>query len=74
MFQYGTVVGGIQIEHQHDDGSWAPMEPRDPHDAADYDPERDWERGRVYVCTTCQETIRILGPDDRAAEAPTSAA
>jgi hypothetical protein len=62
MFQYGTVAEGLRIQHQHDDGSWAPMEPRDPHNVAEADPERDWKRGRVYVCTTCEETIRLDEP------------
>ena len=69
MFQYGVLAEGLRIEHQHADGSWSPMEPRDPHDAADYDPERDWEHGRVYECA-CGETVRVMGPDDRPAGEP----
>ena len=63
MFQYGIVAGDVRIEHQHADGSWATMEPRDPHAPAENDPEREWERGRVYVCTVCQEAIRIAEPE-----------
>jgi hypothetical protein len=67
MFQYGIVAGDLRIEHQHADGTWASMEAREPepgdaHDAADNDPEREWERGNVYVCTVCQETIRMSEP------------
>jgi hypothetical protein len=49
----------LDIKHHHDDGSWAEMEPRDAHDAAGLDEERDWQRGHVYVCRECQETIAI---------------
>ena len=59
MFQYGIVGGDARIEHQHADGTWASMEAREPepgdaHDPADNDPEREWERGNVYVCTVCR--------------------
>lgn len=61
MFQYGVLADGLRIEHQHADGSWSPMEPEDAHDPADRDPEREWERGHVYVCD-CGEAIRVMGP------------
>jgi hypothetical protein len=67
MFQYGALAEGLRIQHQHIDGSWSAMEPREPHDPADLDPERDWERGHVYVCS-CGETVRVMGPDDVAPE------
>ena len=73
MFQYGIVAGGAQIKHQHADGTWAPMEAEDPHDRAQADPERDWERGHVYVCTVCHETISVSegeAPDEPDAAAP----
>jgi hypothetical protein len=71
MFQYGVLAERLQIEHQHADGTWAPMEPRDPHDAAELDAERAWDRGHVYVCARCQETVRVTipGEDDGAAGA-----
>lgn len=61
MFQYGALAGGLRIEHQHADGSWSVMEPADAHDPADRDPEREWERGHVYVCA-CGETVRVETP------------
>jgi hypothetical protein len=64
MFQYGVVAGGLNIKHQHPDGSWAEMAPRDAHDAAEFDEERDWQRGHVYVCRQCEETIEVSPPDD----------
>ena len=69
MFQYGMVAGGLNIKHQHADGSWADMESRDAHDAAEFDEERDWQRGHVYVCSVCDETIAVA-PPDREADAP----
>ena len=67
MFQYGVVAGDLRIKHQHPDGSWSEMEPRDAHDAAVYDEERDWQRGHVYVCTRCEETISVGPPPDAGA-------
>jgi hypothetical protein len=61
MFQYGALAEGLRIEHKHADGSWSVMEPRDPHDSAGFDPEREWDRGHVYVCA-CGETVRIAEP------------
>jgi len=50
----------LQMQHRHNDGSWNPLERRpDHHDPADHDPERGWANGQVYVCTTCDEEVRI---------------
>ena len=70
MFQYGIVAGGLEIKHHHEDGSWADMEPHDAHDAATFDEERDWQRGHVYVCSQCQETIAVSPPGDPEASTP----
>ena len=63
MFQYGQLPNALFfVEHQHSDGTWARLEPeheRAPHDAADIDPEKEWERGHVYVCRACQERVRV---------------
>jgi len=40
----------------------------DAHDAAGSDPEREWDRGHVYICTTCEERVRVIGPAPDAAE------
>ena len=63
MFQYGALVGDVRIEHQHSDGSWSLMEPREPHDPAEYDPEREWQRGHLYVCH-CGEAVRVTSPGE----------
>ncbi|MBI3748476.1 MAG: hypothetical protein HY262_06490 [Chloroflexi bacterium] len=60
MFQLGGLESIIRLEHRHDDGTWATFEPRPiHHDPADHDPERDWANGRIYVCATCNEEIRV---------------
>lgn len=72
MFHGQQFAALFRVEHQHNDGTWSTLEPagRDPHDPAEYDPEREWDRGHVYVCTSCQERVRVLGPaSDAAGEA-----
>jgi len=62
MFRYGQGVGALfGLEHRHSDGTWERLEPaaRDPHDQAGSDPERQWERGHVFVCPGCGETVRV---------------
>ncbi len=43
--------------HQHDDGSQPQFSPRAAGDAAEFDPERDWN-GTMYDCS-CGQTIVI---------------
>jgi hypothetical protein len=72
MFQYGAVVEGLRIEHQHADGSWATMVREDDEehaDPADHDPEREWLRGHVYVCRSCGERVRVSGRPTHQVEA-----
>jgi hypothetical protein len=53
-----------RIEHQHGDGSWAPMvEERSHHDSADHDPERSWGQRRLFRCTKCDESV-LIGPEE----------
>jgi hypothetical protein len=60
MFQLGGLEQTLRLEHRHGDGTWAPLEPRrGHHDPADHDPERDWANGRIYVCTSCNEQVRV---------------
>lgn len=73
MFQYGALAEGLRIEHQHADGSWSVMEPEEAHDPAQRDPERDWERGHVYVCA-CGEAVRVMVPGEAGASEPAGAA
>jgi hypothetical protein len=66
MFQLGGLEQIIRLEHRHNDGSWGRLEPRPDHlDPADHDPERDWANGRIYVCTGCDEEVRVT---DQASE------
>ena len=69
MFQLSGLEQALRLEHRHSDGSWSPLEPkRSHHDAAEHDPERDWANGRIYVCTTCSEEVRV---SDQASEGGT---
>jgi hypothetical protein len=67
---YGSPAAALfQVEHQHSDGTWSTLRPEstDPHDAAGSDPEREWDRGHVFVCTSCQERVRVIGPRQESA-------
>jgi hypothetical protein len=57
------LAAALRIEHRHSDGTWSAFE-RSHHDPADHDPERGWANGHIYSCTTCDEQIRVLPPDD----------
>jgi hypothetical protein len=49
------------VQHKHNDGSWGELSPRPRHhDPADEDPERAWAEGRLYVCNTCDEEVRVI--------------
>lgn len=66
MIDYET----IKIIHRHGPNDWAELHPRDHHDPADHDPERDWDRGaRIYRCESCDEEIAVVpregGPEAR---------
>jgi hypothetical protein len=52
----------LRLEHRHSDGSWGELK-RSHHDPADHDPERDWAKGAIYSCTTCDEQVRVSAPD-----------
>jgi hypothetical protein len=62
---YGQPAAALfQVEHQHRDGTWSTLQPAttDAHDAAGSDPEREWDRGHVFKCTSCEETVRVTMP------------
>jgi hypothetical protein len=66
MFQLSGLEAALRLEHRHNDGSWSTLEPRPSHhDPAEHDPERDWAHGRIYVCSSCNEEVRVT---DRASE------
>ncbi len=61
MFQLSGLATALRLEHRHADGSWSALEPRPSHhDPAENDPERDWANGRIYLCTTCSEEVRVV--------------
>jgi hypothetical protein len=51
----------LRLEHRHSDGTWSALK-RSHHDPADHDPERDWLKGDVWTCTTCDEQVRVRNP------------
>jgi hypothetical protein len=62
MFNLGQLAGrDMYIEHRHSDGSWSRLSPfRGHHDAAEHDPEREWDTGTVYRCEACEEEVRLV--------------
>jgi hypothetical protein len=52
------------IQHDHGNGEWSDMV--EVTDASNEDPERGWLRGRIFKCTTCEDSIRIETVDPEA--------
>jgi hypothetical protein len=51
----------FKIIHRHGSDNWAEFRPREHHDAADHDPERDWGRGaQIFRCESCEEEIAVV--------------
>ena len=63
MFQLPSRFTELVLEHRHSDGSWSSLE-RVHHDPADHDVEREWKNGAVFVCTACEEQVRVGVPDE----------
>jgi hypothetical protein len=64
MDQIRFVESAYRIEHQHRDGNWGLMEEDGPtplhHTSAEHDPERNWLRGRIFRCKTCDASVTIV--------------
>jgi hypothetical protein len=70
MMPYSQLLAhSMLVEHQHSDGSWGRLEPSPAHDVAERDPERAWQQGRIYQCTTCSEQVRVTIPEDEPGQA-----
>jgi hypothetical protein len=55
----------LSFQHRHGDGSLGRFERvASDHDVADHDPERDWGKGTLYRCTTCDEEIVVAHEED----------
>ena len=55
----------LNVQHRHGD-QWVRLEPTPEHDAAEGDAERQWEFGRLFRCTTCDEEVKVdLDWDER---------
>ena len=61
MDQARIIEMALRIEHRHSDGSWGELqEDRGHHSPADHDPERTWKSGRIFRCTSCDESLTIV--------------
>ena len=55
----------LRLFHQHG-AEWGELQPKEAHDPAQRDPERDWgTHGRLFVCTTCDEEVMVQAGDPR---------
>jgi hypothetical protein len=52
-----------RISHRHKDGAWGEMRPVE-HSSVEHDPERQWGRGRLFKCTSCEEWAVIQQADE----------
>jgi hypothetical protein len=58
-------MAAMMVQHRHNDGTWSDLERRPAHDPAENDPERGWAVGHIYVCTSCEEEVRIAPGEPR---------
>lgn len=61
-----SILTTFTVEHAHRDGTRGLMvEDRTHHDPADHDPERFWNRKRIFRCASCDESVTIVadGPE-----------
>ena len=69
MFQLQGLITP-RFEHSHGGDDWHAMEEASPgHDTAEHDPERQWQKGRVFTCTACEDSIRVVLPEEDQATA-----
>jgi hypothetical protein len=55
----------LRVQHRHGD-RWVRLEPSPEHDAAEGDPERGWQFGRLFSCPECDEHVKVdLDHDER---------
>jgi hypothetical protein len=67
MEQARITQMALRIEHRHRDGSWGEMvEDRSHHAPADHDPERSWNVGRLFRCSSCDESLTVSADDEGA--------
>ena len=65
MFQSAAFEQIQRIQHSHGGDDWHDMiEVTPAHNVAEQDPERSWTTGRVFRCSTCEDEIRVMGPDE----------
>jgi hypothetical protein len=52
-----------RIQHGHGNDEWHDMA-EVTSDSAESDRERNWKDGRIFRCTTCEDEIRVVSPDE----------
>jgi len=63
VFQ-SAAIELARLEHYHGGGEYHDMfEVTEAHDSAEGDPERAWNRGRIYRCTVCEDEVRVSYAD-----------
>ena len=74
MDQLRFAGNAYRVMHEHRDGSWGEMqEVRRSHEsAAGHDPERQWLLGRLFRCTSCDESVTLAPSDDLGQEPVTA--
>ena len=71
MNQSYILQEALRIEHRHKDGSWGEMVEDHEHTSVDHDPERQWRLGRIFRCTSCDESLTVVPGDEGAPAAET---
>ena len=56
-----------RLQHRHKDGSWGDME-QAPRSSASQDPERKWGISRLFRCTSCDEGVTLVPPDQESGQ------
>jgi hypothetical protein len=60
-----VAEASLRLQHRHGDGSWGTFEPAPSHHSpSEHDPERDWGKGTIYRCTSCDEEVVVSKPED----------
>ena len=63
MFQ-SSAIELERLQHHHGGNEWHDMEAvSSGHDSAGADPERNWVRGRIFRCKSCEDEVLLLPPD-----------
>lgn len=53
-----------RVEHRHGDGWHLMEELQSAPEPGERDRERSWLRGKIFRCTTCDDQIRVVPPEN----------